>query len=108
MDYWNCVLLISIIAVVGLTIIILLVGCKIWKNLIVTLPISTIMSFLIIYAINFIFGKSLHFLWGHREVGNLDFMLEIGLMSLVIGGVITFMIMLGTLIAKSNDKQSEE
>ena len=35
-------------------------------------------------------------------------MLEIGLMSLVIGGVITFMIMLGTLIAKSNDKQSEE
>ena len=110
MDYWNGVLLISIITMVGLAMIILFVGCKMWKNLIVTLLIATLISFLIVGAINFIFGNRLHFLWSGLEVGSSsNFMLEMGLMSLLIGGVTTFMIMLGTLVAKSNSRiQSDE
>lgn len=101
MDYWNCVLFISIIIIVGLSIIILLVGCKIWKNLIVTLLISTSIGFFSIYTTHLIFADSFHLLCNpatHWYRINL----EIALMSLLIGGVSTFIIMLGTLIAKNN------
>ncbi|WP_216935807.1 MULTISPECIES: hypothetical protein [unclassified Acinetobacter] len=109
MDYWNSVLLISIITMVGLAMIILFVGCKMWKNLVVTLLIATLIGFLIMCAVNFIFGDRLHFLWGAEEMGGSNFILEMGLMSLLIGGVSTFMIMLGTLVAKSNSRnQSDE
>ncbi|MGE8538441.1 MAG: hypothetical protein ACN6NI_04085 [Acinetobacter sp.] len=109
MDYWNSVLLISIMTVVGLTIIIFVVGCKMWKNLVVTLLIATLIGFLIMGAINFIFGDRIHFLWGSHETGNTKFMLEMVMMSVLIGGVSTFIIMLGTLIGKSNtNNQSDE
>jgi hypothetical protein len=104
MDYWNSVLLISIITMVGLAMIILFVGCKMWKNLVVTLLIATLIGFLIVCAINFVFGNRLQFLWGAPETGDSNFMLEMGLLSLLIGGVSTFIIMLGTLVAKSNSR----
>lgn len=102
MDYWNSVLFISLITVVGLTIIILLVGSKIWKNLIVTLGISTLIGFLIMCGISFVLEDRIQLLLGVHPTENVKFMLEIGLMSVLIGGVSTFMIMLGTLIAKNN------
>ena len=70
MDYWNSVLLISIITMVGLAMIILFVGCKMWKNLVVTLLIATLIGFLIVCAINFVFGDRLQFLWGAPEPVN--------------------------------------
>ena len=108
MDYWNGVLLISIITMVGLAMIILFVGCKMWKNLVVTLLIATLIGFLIMCAINFIFGDRLQFLWGVPQSHNSNFMLEMGLMSLLIGGVSTFIIMLGTLVAKSNNRNQND
>ena len=63
MDYWNSVLFVSIIMVVGLAVIVMLVGYKMWKNLVVTLLISTTIGFLIICTINFIFGENLHLPW---------------------------------------------
>ncbi len=80
------------------------VGCKMWKNLVVTLLIATLIGFLIVCAINFVFGDRLQFLWGAPQTGDSNFMLEMGLMSLLIGGVSTFIIMLGTLVAKSNSR----
>lgn len=102
MEYWNIALLISIITLVGLAVIILLVGCKIWKNLIVTLTISTLISFLILCALNFLSGYGIHVPWNKDSHWQEILNLEMSLMSLVIGGVSTFIIMLGTLIAKNN------
>ena len=67
MDYWNSVLLISIITMVGLAMIILFVGCKMWKNLVVTLLIATLIGFLIVCAINFVFGDRLQFDQRNRQ-----------------------------------------
>ncbi len=61
MDYWNSVLLISIITMVGLAMIILFVGCKMWKNLVVTLLIATLIGFLIVCAINFVLAIVFNF-----------------------------------------------
>lgn len=102
MEYWNIALLISIITLVGLTVITLLVGCKIWKNLIVTLTISTLISFLSLCALNFLSGYGIQVLWNKDNYWQEILNLEMSLMSLVIGGVSTFTIMLGTLIAKNN------
>ncbi|WP_180052511.1 MULTISPECIES: hypothetical protein [unclassified Acinetobacter] len=102
MDYWNSVLFISIITVVGLAIIVMLVGYKIWKNLVVTLLISTTIGFLIICTINFIFGENLNLPWIPDQSWHHKITLEIALMSLLIGGVSTFIIMLGTMISKNN------
>src|SRR5690606_41454794 len=102
MDYWNSVLLISIITMVGLAMIILIVGCKMWKNLVVTLLIATLIGFLIVCAINFVFGARLQLLWGAPETGDSNVMLELGRMSLLIAGVSTLIMMLGTLIEKRN------
>ena len=102
MEYWIITLLISIITLVGLAVITLLVGCKIWKNLIVTLIISTLISFLILCALNFLSGYGIHVPWNEDNHWLEILNLEMCLMSLVIGGVITFIIMLGTLIAKNN------
>jgi len=102
MDYWNNILLISIITAVALAIFTLLVGCKIWKNLIVTLIISTLISFLILCALNFLSGYGIHVPWSKNNSWKDILSFEMGLMSLVIGGVSTFIIMLGTLIAKNN------
>ncbi|MCO8083648.1 hypothetical protein [Acinetobacter lwoffii] len=102
MEYWNITLLISIITLVGLAVITLLVGRKIWKNLIVTLIISTLISFLVLCALNFLSGYGIHVPWNKDNYWLEILNLEMSLMSLVIGGVITFIIMLGTLIAKNN------
>ena len=102
MEYWNITLLISIITLVGLAVITLLVGRKIWKNLIVTLIISTLISFLVLCALNFLSGYGIHVPWNKDNYWLEILNLEMCLMSLVIGGVITFIIMLGTLIAKNN------
>ena len=102
MEYWNITLLISIITLVGLAVITLLVGRKIWKNLIVTLIISTLISFLVLCALNFLSGYGIHVPWNEDNHWLEILNLEMCLMSLVIGGVITFIIMLGTLIAKNN------
>ncbi|WP_407307128.1 hypothetical protein [Acinetobacter sp.] len=102
MDYWNSVLFISIIAIVGLSIITLIVGCKIWKNLFVTLIISTIISFLILCAISFLWRQGVYIPWSKNNLWNEILTMEMGLMSFVIGGVSTFIIMLGILISKNN------
>ena len=102
MEYWNITLLISIITLVGLAVITLLVGCKIWKNLIVTLIISTLISFLILCALNFLSGYGIHVPCNEYNHWLEILNLEMCLISFVIGGVITFIIMLGTLIAKNN------
>lgn len=102
MEYWNTILLISTITIVGLTIITLFVGLKIWKNLIITLIISILISFLILCALNFLSGYGVHIPWNNHNRWHEILNLEICLMSLVIGGVITFIIMLGTLIAKNS------
>ena len=102
MDYWNSVLLISIIAIVGLTVITLIVGCKIWKNLVVTLIVSTLISFLILCAISFLWRQGIYVPWSNNNLWNEVLTVEMGLMSFVIGGVSTFIMMLGSLISKNN------
>lgn len=102
MDYWNSVLLISIIAIVGLTVITLIVGCKIWKNLVVTLIIATFISFLILCAISFLWRQGVYVPWSNNNLWNEILTVEMGLMSFVIGGVSTFILMLGILISKNN------
>ncbi|NNG80650.1 MULTISPECIES: hypothetical protein [Acinetobacter Taxon 24D] len=102
MDYWNSVLLIAIIAIVGLSVITLIVGCKIWKNLVVTLIIATLISFLILCAISFLWSQGIYVPWSNNNLWNEVLTVEMGLMSFVIGGVSTFMIMLGILISKNN------
>jgi|SRR5690606_3906424 hypothetical protein len=102
MEYWNIILVISIITVVGLTTFILLVGRKVWKNLIVTLIISTLISFLSLCAINFLLGYGVHVPWHNHNHWYEILHIEMGLISFIIGGVSTFVIMLGTLIAKNN------
>ncbi|NNG77325.1 hypothetical protein [Acinetobacter terrae] len=102
MDYWNSVLLISIIAIVGLTVITLIVGCKIWKNLVVTLIVSTLISFLILCAISFLWRQGIYVPWSNNNLWNEVLTVEMGLMSFVIGGVSTFIMMLGILISKNN------
>ncbi|OAL79268.1 hypothetical protein E0H80_07440 [Acinetobacter sp. ANC 4779] len=102
MDYWNSVLLIAIIAVVGLSVITLIVGCKIWKNLVVTLIISTLISFLILCAISFLWRQGVYVPWSNNNLWNEILTFEMGLMSFVIGGVSTFIMMLGILISKNN------
>ena len=58
MDYWNSVLFVSIInGGRSLAVIVMLVGYKMWKNLVVTLLISTTIGFLIICTINYLWGK---------------------------------------------------
>ena len=102
MDYWNSVLLISIIAIVGLTVITLIVGCKIWKNLVVTLIVSTLISFLILCAISFLWRQGIYVPWSNNNLWNEVLTVELGLMSFVIGGVSTFIMMLGILLSKNN------
>jgi hypothetical protein len=102
MEYWNIILIISILTMIFLTFFVLCVGHKVWKNLIVTLIISTIISFLILCAINFLFGHGIYIPWDNHTHWIEILSMEIMLMSLVIGGVSTFTIMLGTLIAKNN------
>ena len=102
MDYWNSVLLIAIIAIVGLSVITLIVGCKIWKNLVVTLIIATLISFLILCAMSFLWSQGVYVPWSNNNHWNEVLTVEMGLMSFVIGGVSTFMIMLGILISKNN------
>lgn len=102
MDYWNSVLLISIIAIVGLTVITLIVGCKIWKNLVVTLIVSTLISFLILCAISFLWRQGIYVPWSNNNLWNEVLTVEMGLMSFVIGGVSTFIMMLGILLSKNN------
>ena len=102
MDYWNSVLLISIIAIVGLTVITLIVGCKIWKNLVITLIISTLITFLVLCAISFLWRQGVYVPWSNNNLWNEILTFEMGLMSFVIGGVSTFIIMLGILISKNN------
>jgi hypothetical protein len=102
MDYWNSIFLIAIIAIVGITVITLIVGCKIWKNLIVTLIISTLISFLILCAISFLWKQGIYVPWSNNNLWNEILTAEMGLMSVVIGGVSTFIIMLGILISKNN------
>ncbi|MEZ2903002.1 hypothetical protein ACBQ24_09685 [Acinetobacter terrestris] len=102
MDYWNSILLISIIAIVGLSVITLIVGCKIWKNLVITLIISTIITFLVLCAISFLWRQGVYVPWSNNNLWNEILTFEMGLMSLVIGGVSTFIIMLGILISKNN------
>ncbi|MGE8559328.1 MAG: hypothetical protein ACN6NJ_00025 [Acinetobacter sp.] len=102
MDYWNNIFLIAIIAIVGLTVITLIVGCKIWKNLIVTLLISILISFLILCTISFLWKQGIYVPWSNNNLWNEVLTAEMGLMSVVIGGVSTFIIMLGILISKNN------
>ena len=102
MEYWNIVLIISIIIIICLTLFVLCVGRKVWKNLIVTLIISTLISFLILCAINFLFGHGVYIPWSNHSHWTEILSIEIILMSLVIGGSSTFMIMLGTFISKNN------
>ncbi|QKQ71901.1 hypothetical protein E5Y90_17045 (plasmid) [Acinetobacter sp. 10FS3-1] len=102
MEYWNIVLVISIIIMICLTLFVLCVGRKVWKNLIVTLIISTLISFLILCAINFLFGHGVYIPWSNHSHWTEILSIEIILMSLVIGGSSTFMIMLGTFISKNN------
>lgn len=102
MEYWNIILIISIIIMICLTLFVLCVGRKVWKNLIVTLIISTLISFLILCAINFLFGHGVYIPWSNHSHWTEILSIEIILMSLVIGGVSTSMIMLGTFISKNN------
>jgi len=102
MEYWNIVLVISIIIMICLTLFVLCVGRKVWKNLIVTLIISTLISFLILCAINFLFGHGVYIPWSNHSHWTEILSIEIILMSLVIGGSSTFMIMLGIFISKNN------
>lgn|SRR5690606_17071804 len=102
MDYWNVVLFIAAITVVGITIIVLLVGYKIWKNLLVTLLISTLISFLFICTLNFFLGDHIDLPWQGATSWYCYLNLDVALMSLLLGGVSTLIIMLGTLIAKNN------
>lgn len=102
MDYWNSVFLIAIIAIVGLTVITLIVGCKIWKNLIVTLLISILISFLILCTISFLWKQGIYVPWSNNNLWNEVLTAEMGLMSFVVGGVSTFIMMLGILISKNN------
>jgi len=102
MDYWNSVFLIAIIAIVGLTVITLIVGCKIWKNLIVTLIISTLISFLVLCMISFLWKQGIYISWNNNNLLNQVLTAEMGLMSFVVGGVSTFIMMLGILISKNN------
>ncbi|TSH75931.1 hypothetical protein E2K73_06065 [Acinetobacter sp. RF15A] len=102
MEYWNIILIISIIIMICLTLFVLCVGRKVWKNLIVTLIISTLISFLILCAINFLFGHGVYIPWSNHSHWTEILSIEIILMSLVIGGSSTFMIMLGTFISKNN------
>ncbi|OTK25600.1 hypothetical protein B9X66_00500 [Acinetobacter pittii] len=75
---------------------------EVWKNLIVTLIISTLISFLILCTINFLFGHGIYIPWSDHSHWTEILSIEIILMSLVIGGVSTSMIMLGTFISKNN------
>ena len=102
MDYWNSILLISIIAIVGLSVITLIVGCKIWNNLVITLIISTLITFLVLCAISFLWRQGVYVPWSNNNLWNEILTFEMGLMSFVIGGVSTFIIMLGILISKNN------
>ena len=102
MEYWNITLLISIITLVGLAVITLLVGCKIWKNLIVTPIISTLISFLVLCMISFLWKQGIYISWNNNNLLNQVLTAEMGLMSFVVGGVSTFIMMLGILISKNN------
>ncbi|MCK4076472.1 hypothetical protein FHY67_03570 [Acinetobacter radioresistens] len=102
MKYWNIILIISITIMLCLTFFVLCVGRKVWKNLIVTLIISTLISFLILCTINFLFGHGIYIPWSDHSHWTEILSIEIILMSLVIGGVSTSMIMLGTFISKNN------
>ncbi|MRA12633.1 hypothetical protein F4T81_19005 [Acinetobacter nosocomialis] len=102
MKYWNIILIISITIMLCLTFFVLCVGRKVWKNLIVTLIISTLISFLILCTINFLFGHGIYIPWSDHSHWTEILSIEILLMSLVIGGVSTSMIMLGTFISKNN------
>lgn len=102
MKYWNIILIISITIMLCLTFFVLCVGRKVWKNLIVTLIISTLISFLILCTINFLFGHGIYIPWSDHSHWTEILSIEIILMSLVIGGVSTSIIMLGTFISKNN------
>jgi len=102
MKYWNIILIISITIMLCLTFFVLCIGRKVWKNLIVTLIISTLISFLILCTINFLFGHGIYIPWSDHSHWTEILSIEIILMSLVIGGVSTSMIMLGTFISKNN------
>lgn len=102
MKYWNIILIISITIMLCLTFFVLCVGRKVWKNLIVTLIISTLISFVILCTINFLFGHGIYIPWSDHSHWTEILSIEIILMSLVIGGVSTSMIMLGTFISKNN------
>lgn len=102
MKYWNIILIISITIMLCLTFFVLCVGRKVWGNLIVTLIISTLISFLILCTINFLFGHGIYIPWSDHSHWTEILSIEIILMSLVIGGVSTSMIMLGTFISKNN------
>jgi len=102
MKYWNIILIISITIMLCLTFFVLCVGRKVWKNLIVTLIISTLISFLILCTINFLFGHGIYIPWSDHSHWTEILSIGIILMSLVIGGVSTSMIMLGTFISKNN------
>lgn len=102
MKYWNIILIISITIMLCLTFFVLCVGRKVWKNLIVTLIISTLISFLILCTINFLFGHGIYIPWSDHSHWTEILSIEIILMSLLIGGVSTSMIMLGTFISKNN------
>jgi len=102
MEYWNIVLVVSIIIMICLTLFVLCVGRKVWKNLIVTLIISTLISFLILCAINFLFGHGVYIPWSNHNHWTEILSIEIILMSLVIGGVSTLIIMLGIFLSKNH------
>ena len=102
MKYWNIILIISITIMLCLTFFVLCIGRKVWKNLIVTLIISTLISFLILCTINFLFGHGIYIPWSDHSHWTEILSIEIILMSLLIGGVSTSMIMLGTFISKNN------
>src|SRR5690606_39333255 len=59
-------------------------------------------SFLILCAINFFFGHGVYIPWGNHSHWTEILSIEIILMSLVIGGRRTFIIMLRTFIFKNN------
>lgn len=102
MKYSNIILIISITIMLCLTFFVLCIGRKVWKNLIVTLIISTLISFLILCTINFLFGHGIYIPWSDYSHWTEILSIEIILMSLVIGGVSTFMIMLGAFLSKNN------
>ncbi len=103
MDIWNYILLILIALFVGFASIFLFMGCKIWKILIIILIISILGSFLILCALNFLSGYGISIPWTTNSKWHEILTGEMILVSLVIGGVITFLIMLGILITRNID-----